>query len=268
MDIVPSRGALGAEIHGVDLAQPLGDNMLATLRQALLDHLVIVFRDQKLSLEQHKAFARHFGPLQVFTFRYARPLGEHPEVLRVVKEPNEREVFAGEWHADVTFMEKPSLGSLLYALETPPRGGDTLFANMYLAYDTLSPTMQGLIDGLVCVHETEVPDQGDLGSGRLARYGTEHPVVATHPETGRKLLFVNKTYSKQIKELSAEESEALLGFLCRHATQPEHVWRLQWQPGTLAFWDNRCTQHRPMNDYHGHRREMHRVTIERADRVA
>jgi taurine dioxygenase len=139
---------------------------------------------------------------------------------------------------------------------------------MYLAYDTLSETMKRLLEDLVCLHETEVPDQADLGSRHLARYGTEHPVVATHPETGRKLLFVNKTYSKLIKGMTLEESEALLGFLCRHATKAEHVWRLQWQPGTLAFWDNRCTQHRPMNDYHGYRREMHRVTIERTDRVA
>ena len=268
MDIIPSRGALGAEIHGIDLSEPLGDNAVAAVRQALLDHLVIVFRDQKLSIAQHKAFAENFGRLQVFTFRYARPLGEHPEVLRVVKEKHEREVFAGEWHADVTFMEKPSLGSLLYALETPPVGGDTLFANMYLAYETLSDTMKSMVENLVCAHETEVPDQADLASGHLKRYGTEHPVVATHPETGRKLLFVNKTYSKQIKGMTPEESDALLGFLCRHATRAEHVWRVQWRPGTLTFWDNRVTQHRPMNDYHGHRREMHRVTVEREDRVA
>ena len=167
MDIIPSRGALGAEIHGIDLGEPLGDNAVAAVRQALLDHLVIVFRDQKLSIAQHKAFAENFGRLQVFTFRYAKPLGEHPEVLRVVKEKHAREVFAGEWHADVTFMEKPSLGSLLYALETPPVGGDTLFANMYLAYETLSSGMKRLLDGLVAVNSSAAADVSRTREDRL-----------------------------------------------------------------------------------------------------
>ncbi len=268
MEIRPSRGALGAEVFGLDLAEPLGGNSLAAVRQALLEHQVLVFRDQELTREQHKAVARHFGRLQVFSFLHARPLADDAEVLSVVKEPADREVFAGEWHADVTFMEKPAMGALLYALEVPPVGGDTLFANMYLAYETLSDTMKSLIEGLVGLHETLVPDQERLAGDALRTYGTEHPVVATHPETGRRLLYVNRTYTKRIKGMAVEESDALLGFLCRHATRAEHVWRLQWQPGSLTFWDNRCTQHRPMNDYHGHRRAMHRVAIEGEWRVA
>ena len=263
MRVVPARGgALGAEIFDVDLAQPQGGNAIAAIRQALLEHQVIVFRDQRLTVEQHKAFARNFGPLHVFKFQNAKQLPGHPDVLRVVKEADGRIVFGGQWHADVSFLPKPLLGSLLYALETPARGGDTLFANMYQAYDTLSEGMKELLEGLVAVHESDVPNQGyGADPADYVNLRHEHPVVRVHPETGRKLLFVNKTYVTRLRNMTVEESRPLLEWLFAHATKAEHVWRLSWAPGSLAFWDNRCTQHLPMNDYHGQRREMHRVAV-------
>jgi taurine dioxygenase len=266
MNIKPLTGALGAEIFGLDLAGPLEERAVAAIRSALLEHLVIVFRDQRLTPEQHAAFARRFGPLHNFAYTAARALPDHPEVLRVVKEKEDRKVFGELWHADVTFLEKPVLGSILYAIETPQQGGDTLFANMYLAYETLSDGMKALLERLTAMHESEVraENAGQAAKGEPGGFvimGTEHPVVRAHPETGRKSLFVNRTYTTRFSGMTAEESRPLLEFLFQHATQPEFITRLRWAPGTVTFWDNRCTQHRPLNDYHGQRREMHRVTI-------
>src|SRR6516164_4234217 len=187
MEIRPITGALGAEIHGVDLSSPLDTNVISAIRSALLDHLVIVFRDQRLTPEQHKAFARNFGPLHVHPYIMAKPIGGHPEVLRVVKEPEDRKVFGEKWHADVSFLKKPVLGSVLYAIETPPKGGDTLFANMYLAYEALSDGMKELLESLVAIHETAVPDidPSKLYSSEpapLVNKQGEHPVIRVHPE--------------------------------------------------------------------------------------
>jgi len=266
MEVRPLTGALGAEISGVDLAAPLEQGTIAAIRAVLLEHLVIVFRDQRLTPEQHVAFARRFGPLHSFAYTAARALPHHPEVLRVVKEKEDRKVFGELWHADVTFLEKPVLGSILYAIETPQHGGDTLFANMYLAYETLSDGMKALLERLTALHESEVraENAGQAAKGETGGFavmGTEHPVIRAHPETGRKSLFVNRTYTTRFSGMTAEESRPLLEFLFQHATQPEFITRLRWAPGTVTFWDNRCTQHRPLNDYHGQRREMHRVTI-------
>ena len=266
MDVRPLTGALGAEISGVDLATPLEDGAVAAIRSALLEHLVIVFRDQRLTPGQHLAFARRFGPLHRFAYTAACALPDHLEVLRVVKEKEDRKVFGELWHADVTFLEKPVLGSILHAIEVPKQGGDTLFANMYLAYETLSDGMKALLERLTAVHESEVraenaSDVANGGTGGFVVMGTEHPVIRVHPETGRKSLFVNRTYTTRFSGMTAEESRPLLEFLFQHATRPEFITRLRWAPGTVVFWDNRCTQHRPLNDYHGQRREMHRVTI-------
>ena len=266
MDIRPLTGALGAEIFGADLAAPLDDRAIVEIRAALLEHLVIVFRDQRLTPEQHAAFARRFGPLHSFAYTAAQALEGHPEVLRVVKEKEDRKVFGELWHADVTFLEKPVLGSILHAIETPKQGGDTLFSNMYLAYETLSDGMKGLLERLSAVHESVVRAENagtaaNGASGGFVTMGTEHPVIRIHPETKRRSLFVNRTYTTRFSGMTVEESRPLLEFLFQHATRPEFITRLRWAPGTVTFWDNRCTQHMPLNDYHGQRREMHRVTI-------
>jgi taurine dioxygenase len=188
-------------------------------------------------------------------------------VLRVVKEKEDRRVFGEKWHSDVTFLERPVLGSVLYAIETPQKGGDTLFANMYMAYERLSDGMKAMLESLVAIHETPVPEV-DPATGlpfeplRLVNARGEHPVLVTHPETGRKLLYVNSTYTTHFKGMTVEESRPLLEYLFRHATQAEFTCRVRWAPGTVTFWDNRSTQHLPINDYYGERREMHRVTVE------
>jgi len=266
MEVRPLTGALGAEIFGIDLGQPLDDRTIVAIRSALLEHLLVVFRDQTLTPAQQADFARRFGPLHTFAYTAARALPGHPEVLRVVKEKEDRKVFGELWHADVTFLETPVLGSILHAIETPATGGDTLFANMYLAYESLSDGMKALLERLTAVHESEVraENAGPAANGTPGGFvtmGTEHPVIRTHPETGRKSLFVNRTYTTRFSGMTVEESRPLLEFLFQHATQPEFITRLRWGPGTVTFWDNRCTQHRPLNDYHGQRREMHRITI-------
>jgi taurine dioxygenase len=267
MKIQPLIGALGAEILDIDLSVALPPDTLAAVRRALFDYQVIVFREQRLSLEQHKNFARQFGPLHVHPYIMARPLDGHPEVLRVVKEKEDRRVFGEKWHSDVTFLERPVLGSVLYAVETPQKGGDTLFANMYMAYERLSDGMKAMLEPLVAIHETPVPEV-DPATGlpfeplRLVNARGEHPVLTVHPETGRKLLYVNSTYTTHFKDMTREESRPLLEYLFQHATQAEFTCRVRWARGTVTFWDNRSTQHLPINDYHGERREMHRVTIE------
>jgi taurine dioxygenase len=267
MRIRPLIGALGAEILDIDISMPLGPDRVAQLRGALFDYQVIVFREQRLTLEQHKTFARQFGPLHVHPYIMARPLDGHPEVLRVVKEKDDRRVFGEKWHSDVTFLERPVLGSVLYAVDTPKKGGDTLFATMYLAYEALSDGMKTMLEGLVAIHETQVPEV-DPATGqpfmplRLVNSSNEHAVIKTHPETGRKLLYVNSTYTTHFKDMTQEESRPLLDYLFQHATKAEFTSRVRWAPGTVTFWDNRSTQHLPINDYHGERREMHRVTVE------
>jgi taurine dioxygenase len=267
MELKPLIGALGAEVFGIDISEPLGQNMVSAIRGALWEHQVLVFRDQKLSIAQHKAFARNFGKLHVHPFIYADSLPGEPEVLRVVKEKEDRRVFGERWHSDVTFLERPLLGSALYAIETPAKGGDTLFANMYAAYEALSDTLKGVLEQLTAIHETDVPEV-DAATGkkveplRLVKKSGEHPVIKVHPETGKKLLYVNTTYTSCIKGMSVEESKPLLDYLCQHATKAEFCGRVRWAPGTLTFWDNRSTQHLPINDYHGMRREMYRIAIE------
>ena len=275
IQVRPIAGALGAEIGGVDLAQDLDNQTFAEVHQAFLDHLVIFFRDQKLTPEQHKAFARRFGDFDLHD--YVGGLEGHPEIIEVVKEADERDLnFGGTWHSDVTYQEKPALGSVLHALEVPPYGGDTLFANQYLAYEALSDGMKQTLSGMKAVHSAARsygPDSRAakrLASRKSSMKVTvsetalaemEHPVVRTHPDTRRKGLFVNGVFTTRFKDMSPDESKPLLDYLCRHATRPEFTCRFRWEPGSVAFWDNRCTQHFALNDYHGHRRHMHRVTV-------
>jgi taurine dioxygenase len=269
----PLSGALGAELLGIDLAAPLAEDDLARVREALHAHAVIFFRDQELTPERQLAFARHFGPPEVHPIVVGLP--EHPDVLRVHKPAGEPASFGTGWHTDNTFFECPSLGTVLYGEVIPPYGGDTLFASMTRAYDALSERMRAMLEGLVAVHSAaraydpavtgEAKYRGDAPMtyrwSEAVEKQVEHPVVRTHPETGRKGLFVNPMFTQHIVGLTASESEALLAFLQSHATRPEFTCRFRWEPGSVAFWDNRCTQHYAMDDYRDFERVMTRVTI-------
>lgn len=275
IQVRPISGALGAEIHGVDLSN-LDDQTFAEIRQAFRDHLVIFFRDQTMTPEQHKAFCLRFGTLDVD--RFVMPaVSEHPELIVVAKNEGEKFAFGNAWHSDVTFYEKPPLGSVLYALEVPPYGGDTLFANTYLAYEALSSGMRAALSNLRAIHtavgaydlaalDRKFNDDRTIKVRRDREHEAQaemsHPVIRTHPETGRKCLFVNSSYTKRFEGMSAEESLPLLRFLYAHITRPEFTCRFRWRKNSVAFWDNRCAQHYANNDYHGFRRVMHRVTIE------
>ena len=268
LDIKPIAGALGAEIRGVDLAIALDADTVAALRQALLDHLVIFFRDQELSPERFLALARRFGaPIE---YPFVRGIDGYPEIIKVAKLELERVNFGGIWHSDTTYLEVPPMGTLLLAQEVPPVGGDTIFANMYLAYETLSDGMKRLLGGLRAVNSSAKADTTKTREDRINADPTalsrqelvaEHPVVRTHPETGRKALYVNIAHTTRFAGMSETESAPILEYLFRHQVRPEFTCRFAWARGSLAFWDNRATQHNPINDYHGHRRVMHRITL-------
>jgi len=266
LDVAPVAGALGAEIAGVDISRPLEDSVAAEIRRVFLDYLVLFFRGQKLTPQAQLAFARRFG--EPMEYPQLKGLPECPLITPVVKLEHERVNFGGIWHSDTTYLECPPMASMLYAIEIPPYGGDTLFANQYLAYEMLSDTYRKLLDGLIGVNSSLKADASRTREDRLRAAGLEskvlvgeHPVVRTHPETGRKALFVNVGHTTHFKGLSEEESRPLLEYLFQHQVRPEFTCRFRWQPGSLAFWDNRCAQHNPVNDYHGFRRVMHRVTL-------
>ena len=266
LDVTPIAGALGAEVRGVDLGGSLDPATVAEIRQALLDFLVISFPAQELTPKSLLAFARCLGePLE---YPQLQGLPEAPLVTAVTKLEHERVAFGGVWHTDTSYLETPPLGSLLYAVELPPYGGDTLFANQYMAYERLSEGLREALAGMTAIYTSTKPAVAATREDRLRERGvqakvltSEHPVVRTHPETGRKALYVNCGHTSQFKGWSEAESQPLLEFLFQHQVQPQFTCRLRWQPGTLAIWDNRCTQHLPINDYDGFRRVMHRVTL-------
>ncbi len=266
--------ALGAEIGGVDLSRPLDNETAEAVHRAFLDHQVIFLRDQDITPDQLKDFARRFGPLNIHP--YVAALDGHREILEVLKDEDDAKNFGGLWHIDMSFLEAPPLGSMLYAKEVPEAGGDTMWANMYLAYEMLSDGMRELLDGLRGVHSAGPvygprAVTGDRATGTTMKLDqTEdalgevtHPVVRTHPETGRKCLFLGGgRYLRRFEDMTEDESAPLIGYLNGAAAGPELTCRFRWAPGSLAFWDNRCTQHYALNDYHGQRRLMHRVTID------
>ncbi len=264
---------LGAEVVDLDLSSPISDAEFTELNQAWLDHNgVLVIRDQTLTPDEHIAFSKRLGELEVHVVGQFL-LDGYPEIYRVSTKVDDDGRPMGNpesgryWHSDLSYLERPSKASLLYALELPPSGGDTMLASMYAAYDSLSPTMKGMLDGLTAVH--------DLGHvGRLFSTGgpnqeqtaktppVEHPIVRTHPETGRKALFVNPGFTTHIVQLARSESGALLEFLFAHATKPEFVYRHRWRLNDLLVWDNRCTVHHAVHDFHGTgHRHMHRTTV-------
>ncbi len=263
MDVRRIAGALGAEIHGVDLASDIPEK---TIREAFLEHQVIFFRDQALTPAQFMAFARCMG--QPVEYPFVKGIEGFPEVIEVKKLEHERHNFGGIWHSDTAYLAMPPMGSMLLAREVPPFGGDTLFASQYLAYESLSAGMRRLLEGLVAVNSSAKADVSRTRedrvkeqSGQSREFVAEHPVVRVHPETGRKALYVNVAHTARFTGMTDEESEPLLRFLFQHQVRPEFTCRFQWRAGSLAVWDNRCTQHNPVNDYHGHRRLMHRITL-------
>lgn len=268
IEVHPVSGAIGAEIHGVDLSKEPGDETIAEIRQALLDHLVIFFRDQDITPEQHLAFAKRFG--EPVEYPLVKGLEGLPEIVPVVKLEHETVNFGGLWHSDTTYLEKPPLGSILVARELPPFGGDTLFANMYMAYETLSDGMKEILSGLRGVSASNKAQVAQTRSERV-KSGAKapeqtvleatHPVVRTHPETGRKALYVNLAHTVQFEGFTEAESAPILHYLFEHQIRPEFTCRFRWEPGSIAFWDNRAAQHNPINDYHGYKRVMHRITL-------
>jgi taurine dioxygenase len=266
IEVRPVAGALGAEINGIDIARELSDEVVAEVRQAWLDYGVIFFRDQTLTPQRQLAFAQRFG--EPMAYPMLKGLPECPMITPVVKLEHETVNFGGIWHSDTTYLERPPMASMLYALEVPPFGGDTMFASMYLAYEALSPGLKRTLDGLIGVNTTMKADASRTREDALKAAGVEnkplvgeHPVVRTHPETGRKALYVNVGHTAHFKDMSEKESAPLLEYLFQHLQRPEFTCRFRWGVGSLALWDNRCTQHNPINDYHGHRRVMHRITL-------
>jgi taurine dioxygenase len=262
-------GALGAIISGVDLREPLSAALAADIRGALLEHQVIFFRDQPLSPQQYLAFARAMG--EPVEYPFVKGIEGYPEIIEVKKLEHERTNFGGIWHTDTAYLECPPMGSMLLAREIPPYGGDTLFANQVMALDALSPTLRGVLEGLRGVNSSAKADVsrtredrikgGDGRDDARKEYVAEHPVVRTHPETGRKSLYVNTAHTVRFAGMTEEESAPLLRYLHEVQIRPEFTCRFAWEPGSIAFWDNRCALHNPVNDYHGFRRLMLRITL-------
>ena len=253
---------IGAEIGGVDLAGA-SNRQLDEIHRALAEYSVIFFRDQHLTQEQHLEFGRKFGPLHLHPAAPHEP--GQPELMIVTADRDSPRANGEGWHSDVSCDEEPPLGSILYVTECPPNGGDTLFASMYAAYDTLSERLKTYLEGLTALHDGE-----DNYRGTYANFGVQdkktypraiHPVIRTHPVTGRKALFVNKGFTRRLLDVPPDESAAILAYLYDHAANPLFQCRFRWQANSIAFWDNRCVQHRAMWDYWPHRRYANRVTV-------
>ena len=240
-------GALGAEVRGVDL-KAVDETHIASIKRLLHEHLVLFFPDQQLSERQHVAFGRHFGELEGHP-NLSNPQTKTPELFELVASAGG---IADEWHSDLTFLPNPSVMSILHMVKSPSAGGDTMWSSMYAAYDALSPPLQQLCEGLTALHDAHPHDRDEKTA--------IHPVVRTHPVTGRKSLFVNEHFTRRIVEMSAEESRAFLPFLTNWVQKPQFTVRYRWSDGTIGVWDNRCTQHYVLNDF-DEERIIQRVTV-------
>ena len=267
LEVRPLSGAMGAEVAGVDLSRPLARELRSEVLDALHRYLVIFFRDQELTCAQHHAFAGTFGP--PIEHPFTRGLEEWPEIIEIIRSPGEAYNWDSKFHSDLMFLEEPPMGASLYALEITPYGGDTLFVNMYLAYETLSEGLKKALSGLRGVNESGSPANYSTPGAMVGKHGeamaASHPVVRTHPVTGRKSLFVSPGFTRRFEGMTVEESQPLIEYLCGHALRPEFSCRFRWSPGAVAVWDNRVSLHRAVPDFFGevdgYRRVMHRVTI-------
>ncbi|MEQ9122011.1 MAG: TauD/TfdA family dioxygenase [Alphaproteobacteria bacterium] len=271
IDVRPLAGACGAEVFGADVSKPLDNRLAEEIHRAWLDHHVLVFRDQSLTPKQQVAFARRFGQPNIYPF--VKGLEEEPHVIALVKEPHETKGFGERWHSDTTYLPNPPIATMLYGVDIPAYGGDTMFASAELAYERLSDGLKRTLEPLVAVNSAALDYAGGrAGRMQYANIGVtgqdkmdmeaEHPVVRVHPETGKKSIYVNQIHTKRFKGWTAEESRNLLAYLFDFIVRPEHTCRVRWAKGSLTVWDNRSVQHVALNDYHGQRREAHRVTIE------
>lgn len=272
LTIKPVSGALGAQVSGIDVSKSLSSEQQDALRTAFLTHHVLFFRDQSMTPEQHLAFTSVFGEPDTYPFMVGLP--DTPEVIDIIKTETDTVNFGGSWHSDTAYLPEPALGTVLHAIDVPEYGGDTLFANAAAAYDALTDGMKALLDGVIGVYDS---DYGYGGSRRSAlsnlelmndrydetseSYLSEHPVIRTHPQTGRKAIYVSKGHTSHFKDMSHEESRPIISYLAEHIVRPEFTCRFQWTPGAIAVWDNRATQHYALNDYAGKRRHMRRVTM-------
>ena len=269
----PLSPALGAEISGIDIGRGISDEQFVELRQSFIDYGVIFLRDQEITPDQHIAFAERWGQINVN--RFFQAVATHPNIAEVRKEASQKINIGAAWHTDHSYDQIPALGSILYAREVPSVGGDTLFSSMYNAYESLSEGLKKMLLGMQAEHSSrhsfgeeayEGVDAGDLG-GRLgntqaATQDSDHPVIIRHPLSGRSALYVNREFTVKFKGWSKEESQPLLDYLYDHARQNEFTCRFSWRKGSMAIWDNRATHHCALNDYHGERRLMHRITID------
>ena len=273
IDVRPQAGAMGAQIGQVDLAKPLSEAVFNEIYRAWLEHHMVFFRDQDLTPDQHLAFARCFGDIHLHPFN--KPLDDHPEILEILKTEDMQQNNGARWHSDQMYTVKPAKGTMLFAREMPPFGGDTQFCNLHLAYDALSEGMQRMLATLKGVNNGDSRKHNGLTRMERVRAGmtilpqkapgdvqtiSVHPIVRTHPETGRKGLYFG-SHTERFDGMTVAESRPLIDYLADHATRPEFTFRLRWEVGTLTLWDNRCTQHFAINDYNGYRRRVHKITI-------
>ena len=270
--VMPLGPSIGAEVSGIDLSTDMTPEVWQEVHRAFLTYIVLFFRDQTLTPADQVAFAARFGPIGHYPF--AEPLDGHPDVIAIIKEAHQTSNFGGIWHTDTAYLDQPSLGSVLYSREVPAVGGDTLWSNQYAAYAALSAGMKAMLDGMRAIHSAD-KNKAELRTDHLvdgpmtgrdaARMDVQmgvHPVVRTHPETGRRALYLSEAHTICFDGMTTEESAPLLTYLFAHAIKPEFSCRFRWTVDTLTIWDNRCALHYPLNDYHGQRRELHRVTID------
>jgi taurine dioxygenase len=260
--------AVGAEILGINLLEPVSDGQIADIRKIWLQHGVVFFREQPLEPGAFQAFAQRFG--EIVEYPFVKGLPDFPLIVPVLKLPHEKHNFGGVWHTDTTYLQEPPMATMLIAREIPPVGGDTLFASNYAAFEGLSPALQDTLRTLKGVNSSAKAAVTHSREDRLADSATdkgrselnsEHPVVRTHPETGRQALYVNPGHTVRFAGWTEDESAPLLNYLFEQQVKPEYTCRFVWRSGSIAFWDNRCALHNPINDYHGHKRLLHRITL-------
>jgi taurine dioxygenase len=268
LEVRPLSRAVGAEILGINLLDPVSDAQIAEIRKIWLQHSVVFFREQPLEPGAFQAFAQRFG--EIIEYPFVKGLPDFPLIVPVLKLPHEKHNFGGVWHTDTTYLQEPPMATMLIARELPPVGGDTLFASNYAAFEGLSPALQDTLRTLKGVNSSAKAAVTHSREDRLADSATdkgrselnsEHPVVRTHPETGREALYVNPGHTVRFAGWTEEESAPLLNYLFEQQVKPEYTCRFVWRPGSIAFWDNRCALHNPINDYHGHKRLLHRITL-------